>query len=142
MVHTPEAAPVLQSKLESLRMKISMQQAPLATPIDQLQQQCLPPPLVPVDTAAVANSDLLSAISGLSDTLINVFSNTKRSRKTKGKTRKTRIYTNYNYFWIHGCDLHNNHTSITCRKQNRVHKEAATLTNQMGGATKYLHLVS
>ena len=76
MDYTLEAPPTLQSELESLRMKNATQQAHLATIIEQLQKQCLPPPLVPVDTAtvanSVANSALLSAISPLSDTLIKV----------------------------------------------------------------------
>ena len=69
MACTPEAPHVLQSELESLRMKNATQKAHQATLIDQIQQQCLPPPLVPADTASVAKSALLSAISRLSNTL-------------------------------------------------------------------------
>ena len=117
LANTQESPPVLQSELESLHMQNATQQAHLATLIDQLQQQCLPPPLVPADTASVANLALLSAISGLSNTLIKVSSNNQRSRKTKYKTRKTRLYTNSNYCWTHGCDIHNNHTSTTGKHQ-------------------------
>ena len=76
MTYNPEEPPTLKSELESLRMKNSTQQAHLATIIEKLQKQCLPPTLVPVDTAtvanSVANSALLSDISPLSDTLIKV----------------------------------------------------------------------
>ena len=86
MVYTPEVPPALQSELESLCMKNATHQAHLANLIDQLQKQCLHPPLVPADTASVTNLALLSAISVISNTMmkvssISVFSRSPFSRE-------------------------------------------------------------
>ena len=81
MAYTPETPPALQYELEYLRMINTMQLAYLATLIDQLLQQFLPPPLVPEYNASIANSALLSDIIGLSNTLSKVSSDTHRSRK-------------------------------------------------------------
>ena len=64
--------------------------------------------------------------------------NTSR-RPTEPRT--SRLYTNMNYCWTHGFDLHDLHTSSTCQNKAPGHKTDATVTNQMGGSTKNLHLV-
>ena len=41
------------------------------------------------------------------------------------------------YCWTHGCRVHKNHTSATCKKRAMGHMETATKANMMGGSTKH-----
>jgi hypothetical protein len=41
--------------------------------------------------------------------------------------------TNENYFWSHGYQIHEDHTSMTCTRRSAGHQEAVTKTNNMGG---------
>jgi hypothetical protein len=38
-----------------------------------------------------------------------------------------------NYFWLHRYQVHNEHTSASCKNQKEGHKKEATKTNPMGG---------
>ena len=40
------------------------------------------------------------------------------------------------YCYTHGCRVHASHTSKSCKKKRRGHKDGATKTNMMGGSTK------
>jgi hypothetical protein len=40
---------------------------------------------------------------------------------------------NENYCWSHGYQIHEYHTSMTCKRRAAGHHEAATKTNNMGG---------
>ena len=46
------------------------------------------------------------------------------------------IFDVNNYCWSHGWRVHKNHTSATCKKKNRGHKDEATRSNTMGGSNK------
>jgi hypothetical protein len=48
-------------------------------------------------------------------------------------------FDNWNYCSTHGGDIHNTHTSGTCRHPGPVHNPSATRANMMGGSTAGLH---
>jgi hypothetical protein len=47
--------------------------------------------------------------------------------------RPPKMTNNNNYFWSHGYQVHNGHTSATCKNQKEGHKTEATKANPMGG---------
>jgi len=48
-------------------------------------------------------------------------------------------FENNNYCWTHGCDVNDNHTSMTCERQAPGHNIYATRANPMGGNMKCAH---
>jgi hypothetical protein len=47
--------------------------------------------------------------------------------------RPAKITDTYNYCWLHGYQVHNKHTSVSCKNQKEGHKKEATKNNPMGG---------
>jgi hypothetical protein len=59
---------------------------------------------------------------------------TTTTRPASSATPRARPATNNeNYFWSHGYQIHEDHTSLTCTRRAAGHQEAATKTNNTGG---------
>ncbi len=48
-------------------------------------------------------------------------------------------FKNWNYSFLHGGNMDNNHTSTTCACPGKNHHHAATRTNAMGGTMHYMN---
>ena len=68
--------------------------------------------------------------------------NNGRTGGRRGQPRTKRRWTNQNYCWTHGCDVDDAHTSASCFNKSPHHKDAATLSNRMGGSSNHSDLVS
>jgi hypothetical protein len=92
-----------------------------------------------VSVLTATNSDLSSALSSANSKLATAQADitalkTKvaslQGRETGGQTRypprTVRTYTNDNYCWTHGYDIHASHTSTTCKYPREGHKTEAT----------------
>jgi hypothetical protein len=66
----------------------------------------------------------------------------KRNCNDNNRAPTVRKYFNDNYCWTHGCHIHNNHTSQTCRAPKDGHKSCATRANTMNGTNRYKSLVT
>jgi hypothetical protein len=47
--------------------------------------------------------------------------------------RTPKMTNNDNYFWSHGYQVHNGHTSASCKNQRECHRTEVTKANPMGG---------
>ena len=50
-------------------------------------------------------------------------------------------FNNTNYYWSHGYDIADKHTSRSCKKPANGHQKTATKDNNMGGTDKIKDLV-
>jgi hypothetical protein len=89
---------------------------------------------------ATANASLTSAQSYFTALKIAVKSlqgNTNNRNHNHNVPATERKYHNDNYCWMHGYDIHNQHTiSRSCRFPKDNHKHDATRQNTMGGSDK------
>lgn len=89
---------------------------------------------------AIAN---LAAATDIDRTLLSQLTTTIQSlaeevSKLKGEKKNNTItvykrFKNNNYFWSHGYDITENHTSATCRFKNDGHIDSATHQDNQGG---------
>jgi hypothetical protein len=114
-------------------------------------QSTVPPKTITVDAQTFAGStvDTKSLVDIIKDTIIQQSKSSNRNRastrndtnRTSTTTRASRKYSNNNYCWTHGADIHHNHTSATCEHRSDGHQADATIDNRKGGSTKNLKLL-
>ena len=77
-----------------------------------------------------------SDVAALSNTIKMLQMQLETMMQSKPPTRNRNNFST-SYCWTHGRTKNKKHTSATCRNRAEGHKEEATLTNKMGGSTKY-----
>mmetsp|Transcript_117337 Transcript_117337/g.240039 ORF Transcript_117337/g.240039 Transcript_117337/m.240039 type:complete len:224 (-) Transcript_117337:66-737(-) len=155
----------IYAKLASLRAAAQTKDEQLSLLVDQLQPTTVTvptvsdtaslPSIVPTPTIVPNTPDITTVIQQCVAQALAAQppgkapapastgrANNRRNNQHRVKApRTTRLYNNSNYCWTHGCDIHINHTSSTCKHPAPGHRKDATLTNMMGGSTQYLNLV-
>jgi regulator of replication initiation timing len=85
-------------------------------------------------TQLMAKKD--TEISSLKKKLQDRSNNRDRNTNTpRDRDSTKRRYTNTNYCWTHGFDIHNTHTSQSCNFPSEGHQRDATRADTKGGST-------
>ncbi len=81
-----------------------------------------------------STATLTAANKKLSEALAKVPTTTPRTPGTPGTPRGANKPFTGNYCWTHGHRISQHHTSATCGNKAEGHKDAATVSNTMGGS--------
>ena len=147
----------IYAELAALRAASQTKDDQLSLLVERLQHGLLPSPPAVSDTASlpsiVTNPSVTSTPQDITAIVNQAIAQAlaaqapppaqqqRRNDRRQRPPRTKRRYNNSNYCWTHGCDLHENHTSSTCKNPKPGHQRDATLTNMKGGSTQHLHLV-